>query len=44
MFTGFDITGKSEDELRAFAQSFGIDVDDTIGKGKLIDEIFGEKC
>ena len=43
-FTGFDITGKSEDELRAFAQSIGIEVDDTMGKGKLIDEIFGEKC
>ena len=43
-FTGFDITGKSEDELRVFAQSIGIEVDDTMGKGKLIDEIFGEKC
>lgn len=43
-FTGFDITGKSEDELRAFAQSIGIEVNDTMGKGKLIDEIFGEKC
>lgn len=43
-FTGFDITEKSEDELRAFAQSIGIEVDDTMGKGKLIDEIFGEKC
>lgn len=43
-FTRFDITGKSEDELRAFAQSIGIEVNDTMGKGKLIDEIFGEKC
>jgi lysyl-tRNA synthetase class 2 len=43
-FTGFDITGKSEDELRAAAQSMGIEVDDSMGKGKLIDEIFGEKC
>ena len=43
-FTGFDITGKSEDELRAFAQSIGIEVNETMGKGKLIDEIFGEKC
>ncbi|MCO6175489.1 lysine--tRNA ligase [Flavobacterium sp. NRK F10] len=43
-FTGFDITGKSEDEIRAAAKSMGIDVDDTMGKGKLIDEIFGEKC
>lgn len=43
-YTGFDITGKSEDEIREFAQSIGIEVDDTMGKGKLIDEIFGEKC
>jgi lysyl-tRNA synthetase class 2 len=43
-FTGFDITGKSEDELRAAAKKMGIDVDETMGKGKLIDEIFGEKC
>ena len=43
-FTGFDITGKNEDELRTFAQSIGIAVDQTMGKGKLIDEIFGEKC
>ncbi|MEZ4852763.1 lysine--tRNA ligase [Flavobacterium sp.] len=43
-FTGFDISGKNEDELREAAKSMGIDVDDTMGKGKLIDEIFGEKC
>ncbi len=43
-FTGFDITGKTENELRAAAKSMGIEVDDTMGKGKLIDEIFGEKC
>lgn len=43
-FTGFDITGKTEDEIRTFAKSIGIEVDDTMGKGKLIDEIFGEKC
>ena len=43
-FTGFDINGKSEDEIRAAAQSMGIAVDETMGKGKLIDEIFGEKC
>ena len=43
-FTGFDITGKTEDELRIFAKSIGIEVDETMGKGKLIDEIFGEKC
>ena len=43
-FTGFDITGKSEDEIRIAAKGMGIDVNDTMGKGKLIDEIFGEKC
>ena len=43
-FTGYDITGKNEEELRTFAKSIGIDVNDTMGKGKLIDEIFGEKC
>ena len=43
-FTGFDITVKSEDELREAAKSMGIEVNDTMGKGKLIDEIFGEKC
>lgn len=43
-FTGFDITGKSEDEIRKAAKEMGIAVDDTMGKGKLIDEIFGEKC
>lgn len=43
-FTGFDITGKSEQELFDFAKSIGIEVDQTMGKGKLIDEIFGEKC
>ncbi|WP_420574846.1 lysine--tRNA ligase [Kordia sp.] len=43
-FTGFDITGKSEEELREAAKGMGIDVDETMGKGKLIDEIFGEKC
>ncbi|WP_028376472.1 lysine--tRNA ligase [Leeuwenhoekiella sp. MAR_2009_132] len=43
-FTGFDITGKSEDELRSAALEMGIEVDNTMGKGKLIDEIFGEKC
>jgi lysyl-tRNA synthetase class 2 len=43
-FTGFDITGKSEEELFAAAKSMGIDVNETMGKGKLIDEIFGEKC
>ncbi|MBN9294651.1 MAG: lysine--tRNA ligase [Flavobacteriia bacterium] len=43
-FTGFDIDGKSEDELRKAAQSMGIEVNESMGKGKLIDEIFGEKC
>ena len=43
-FTGFDITGKTEDEIREAAKSMGIEVDATMGKGKLIDEIFGEKC
>ena len=43
-FTGFDINGKNEDEIRAAALDMGIEVDDTMGKGKLIDEIFGEKC
>jgi lysyl-tRNA synthetase class 2 len=43
-FTGFDIAGKNEEELRAAAKGMGIEVDETMGKGKLIDEIFGEKC
>ncbi|MCT4664798.1 MAG: lysine--tRNA ligase [Flavobacteriales bacterium] len=43
-FTGFDIHGKSEDELRAAAKEMGLEVNETMGKGKLIDEIFGEKC
>ncbi|MCL4146294.1 UNVERIFIED_CONTAM: hypothetical protein GTU68_010897 [Idotea baltica] len=43
-FTGFDIYNKTEDEIRAAAESMHIEVDETMGKGKLIDEIFGEKC
>lgn len=43
-FTGFDITGRTEQELYDFAKSIGIEVNETMGKGKLIDEIFGEKC
>ncbi|MDO5509900.1 MAG: lysine--tRNA ligase [Weeksellaceae bacterium] len=43
-YTGFDITGKSEDQLREAAKSMQIEVDDTMGEGKLIDAIFGEKC
>ena len=43
-FTEFDIKGKSEEELASWCKANGIEVDDTMGKGKLIDEIFGEKC
>ncbi|WP_297511151.1 lysine--tRNA ligase [Flavobacterium sp.] len=43
-FTGYDITGKSENELREAALEMGIEVNQTMGKGKLIDEIFGAKC
>lgn len=43
-FTGFDISGKTETELFEAAKSMGIAVDQTMGKGKLIDEIFGAKC
>ncbi|MFN3968433.1 lysine--tRNA ligase [Flavobacterium sp.] len=43
-FTGFDISGKSEAEIFAAARGMGIEVDETMGKGKLIDEIFGAKC
>ncbi|HSD14848.1 MAG TPA: lysine--tRNA ligase [Flavobacterium sp.] len=43
-FTGFDISGKSEAELFDAAKGMGIEVDETMGKGKLIDEIFGAKC
>ena len=42
--TGIDITGMDETQLRATAKSLGIEVDESMGKGKLIDEIFGEKC
>ncbi len=43
-FTGFDISGKTEAELFEAARAMGIDVDASMGKGKLIDEIFGAKC
>ncbi|MCF6130848.1 lysine--tRNA ligase [Flavobacterium wongokense] len=43
-FTGFDISGKNEAELFEAARGMGIEVDETMGKGKLIDEIFGAKC
>ena len=42
--TGFDCEGKSEDEIRAFCKEKGMEVDETMGKGKLIDELFGEFC
>ena len=42
--TGFDCEGKSEEEIRAFCLQKGMDVDETMGKGKLIDELFGEFC
>ena len=42
--TGFDCNGKSEEEIRAFCKEKGMEVDDTMGKGKLIDELFGEFC
>ncbi|MDY3063509.1 MAG: lysine--tRNA ligase, partial [Bacteroidaceae bacterium] len=42
--TGYDLNGKDEAEIRDIAQKLGIEVDDTMGKGKLIDEIFGETC
>ena len=42
--TGVDITGMDEDQLREAAKSLGVEIDKTMGKGKIIDEIFGEKC
>ena len=42
--TGFDCNGKSEEEIRAFCKEKGMEVDETMGKGKLIDELFGEFC
>ncbi|MFM7662710.1 MAG: lysine--tRNA ligase [Bacteroidota bacterium] len=43
-YTGFDIHGKSEEEIREAAVAMGVEVDVTMGKGKLMDEIFGAKC
>ncbi|MDL2331348.1 lysine--tRNA ligase, partial [Odoribacter sp. OttesenSCG-928-A06] len=43
-YTGLDVESMSEDELRAACTQIGLTVDETMGKGKLIDEIFGEKC
>ena len=42
--TGFDCDGKSEEEIRDFCKQKGMEVDETMGKGKLIDELFGEFC
>ncbi len=42
--TGFDCNGKTEEEIRKYCKSKGMDVDETMGKGKLIDELFGEFC
>lgn len=42
--TGYDLDGKSEDEIRAICGELKLEIDDTMGKGKLIDEIFGEFC
>ena len=43
-YTGIDISGKTEAELIALAKSLNVPVDPTMGKGKIIDQIFGEKC
>ena len=42
--TGYDLNGKSEDEIRDICKKLNMEIDDTMGKGKLIDEIFGEFC
>ena len=42
--TGYDLEGKSEEEIRQVCRDLKMDIDDTMGKGKLIDEIFGEFC
>ncbi|MEC7265562.1 MAG: lysine--tRNA ligase [Bacteroidota bacterium] len=42
--TGYDVAGMDENQLREVAQKLGIEVNETMGVGKLIDEIFGEKC
>ncbi len=42
--TGYDLDGKSEDEIRDICKKLNMEIDDTMGKGKLIDEIFGEFC
>lgn len=43
-FTGYDLTGKNEEEIREVCKALKLEVDETMGKGKLIDEIFGEFC
>lgn len=42
--TGYDLNGKSEEEIREVCKALGMEIDNTMGKGKLIDEIFGEYC
>ena len=42
--TGYDLSGMSEDEIREVCKKLNMEIDDTLGKGKLIDEIFGEFC
>lgn len=42
--TGYDLSGKNEDEIRAICKELKMEIDETMGKGKLIDEIFGEFC
>ena len=42
--TGYDLDGKSEDEIRDICRKLEVEIDDTMGKGKLIDEIFGQFC
>ncbi|MFC2129373.1 lysine--tRNA ligase [Bacteroidota bacterium] len=43
-YTGFDVTGMNEPDLRHVAKKLNIELDESMGKGKIIDEIFGEKC
>ena len=43
-YTGLDLLGKTEDEIRAAAKSVGVEVSDEMGSGKLIDAIFGDRC
>ncbi|KAA6317501.1 Lysine--tRNA ligase [termite gut metagenome] len=43
-FTGYDLAGKGEDEIRQICRKLNLEIDNTMGKGKLIDEIFGEFC